>query len=305
MVKNGVAQVTLVGAVGSAQQAAELIGRDLLFSTTKDIDVPRVHHALSLIFPGENDGLVGLEPDLIGEHHVLEVLTSDALVDDCLRWAGEDQERRQHILRVLNRATRPEHGEKARRAEAQLARLIETRAALLGGDLIEVAVETPGRLLDLCCALEAQVESLDEPALIAMDAALEMYSRSLMELSVRVAERLVQLARKNVHTIYVDVDASEIPPAADDPVETFGSSRSFSSCVGRLTISPSGSERSATASPPSAGTRRRWRLPRRPSKTIGSSRNASPTPSSTILQGICATSAQTSPPSAGTRRRWR
>jgi tetratricopeptide (TPR) repeat protein len=198
-VKNGVAQVTLVGAVDS-QGAAELIGRDPLFRDAKDIDVPRVCHKLSLIFPDETNGLVVLEPDLIGEHHVLEVLTS-ALVDACLDWADEHQERRRHILMVLNRATRPEHGEKAKRAEVQLARLVETRAAVLGGDLITVAVATPGRLLDLCRTLEGQVASLDESALAAIDDALPMHSLKLMELSLRVAERLVQLARPLVSAV--------------------------------------------------------------------------------------------------------
>ena len=172
-----------------------MIERDPLYRNVRDIDVPRVRHALSLIFPGENDGLVGLEPDLIGEHHVADVAT-DALVDACLDWAGEDRTQRQHILTVLNRATRVEHGTKASRAEAQLDRLVRTRAAALGGDFIKVALETPGRLLDLCPALEPQLESLEEPALAAIDAALPLHSLTLMELSLRVAERRADLARK-------------------------------------------------------------------------------------------------------------
>jgi hypothetical protein len=213
-VKNGVAQVTLVGAVDNSQAAAELIGRDPLFRDANDIDVPRVCHKLSLIFPGEINGLAVLEPDLIGEHHVLEVLTSGALVDACLDWAGEHPERRRHILMVLNRATRPEHGEKAKRAEVQLARLVETRAAVLGGDLIAVAVATPGRLLDLCRTLEGQVASLDESALAAIDVALPMHSLKLMELSLRVAERLVQLASPLVAAVDVGSDSLEEQRAA-------------------------------------------------------------------------------------------
>jgi hypothetical protein len=50
--------------------------------------VPRVRHALSLVFPGENDGFVGLEPDLIGEHHVADLAT-DALVDTYIAWAED------------------------------------------------------------------------------------------------------------------------------------------------------------------------------------------------------------------------
>jgi tetratricopeptide (TPR) repeat protein len=165
-----------------------------------------------------------LEPDLIGEHHVLEVLTSAALVDACLDWAGEHQERRRHILMVLNRATRPEHGEKAKRAEGQLARLVKTRAAVLGGDLVTVAVATPGRLLDLCRNLEGQVASLDESALAAINDALPMHSLKLMELSLRVAERLVQLARPLVAAVDAGSDSLEEQRAAilAAPVGTLG-----------------------------------------------------------------------------------
>jgi tetratricopeptide (TPR) repeat protein len=187
--------VTLVGRVDNVQAAEALIGRDTLYCNVRDIDVPRVRGYLASLFPGENDGLVGLEPDLIGEHHVVDVAT-EALVDACLDWAGEDREQRQQVLTVLNRATRVEHGAKASRAEAQLARLVRTRAAALGGDFIKVALETPGRLLDLCPALEAQLESLDEPALAAIDASLPLHSLTLMELSLSVAERRTDLARK-------------------------------------------------------------------------------------------------------------
>jgi tetratricopeptide (TPR) repeat protein len=193
--KNGVAQVTLVGHVDSAQAAEALIERDPLFHNARDIDVPRVCRALSLIFPGENDGLVGLEPDLIGEHHVADVAT-DARIDACLDWAGDDRAQRQHILTVLNRATRAEHGANANRAAAQLDRLVRTQAAALGGDLVKVAVETPGQLLDLCPALEAQLDSLDEPVLAAIDVRLPLQSLALMELSLSVAARRAELARR-------------------------------------------------------------------------------------------------------------
>jgi len=180
-VKNGVAQVTLVGGVSSIDAAESLIADDPLYKKARDIDVTRASGALASIFPGENDGLVGLEPDLIGEHHVADVAT-DALVDACLDWCGNDRKQRQQVVSVLNRATRSEHGEKASRAEAQLSRLIRTRAALLGGDLIEVALQTPGRLLELCPALEQQVELMDESALAAIDAELPLQSLALMEL---------------------------------------------------------------------------------------------------------------------------
>lgn len=194
-VKDGVTQVTLIGHVDDAHSAEALIGRNPLFDYARDIDVPRVYEFLSRIFPGDPDGLAGLEPDLIGEHHVAHVAT-DALVDACLDWAGDDRDQRQHILTVLNRATRAEHGANANRTAAQLDRLVRTQAAQLGGDLVKVALETPGRLLDLCPALEARLDSLDESVLAAIDAELPLQSLTLMELSLSVAARRTALARE-------------------------------------------------------------------------------------------------------------
>jgi hypothetical protein len=193
-IKHGVAQVTLAGGVGSAEAAEALIKYDPLYRNVHDIDAPRVRHDLSLIFPGENDGLAGLEPDLIGEHHAAGVVTG-ALLDGCLDWAGADRAQRHQILTVLNRATRAEHGTVAGRAAAQLERLVRTQAAKLAGDLIKVALETPGRLLDLCPALETQLGDLDEPALTALDDELPLQSLTLMELSLAVARRRVDVAR--------------------------------------------------------------------------------------------------------------
>jgi tetratricopeptide (TPR) repeat protein len=207
-IKNGVAQVTLVGRTDSAPAAEKLIARDPLFDNARNIDVPSVRHALSAIFPGENDGLVGLEPDLVGEHHVADVATA-ALVDACIAWSGEDRTQRQHILTVLNRATRAEHGAKASRAAAQLDRLVRTQAAGLGGDLVKVALETPGRLLGLCPALVAQLGSLGEPALAALDAELPLQSLTLMELSLSVAKRRAELARKLAGAADA---AADVPP---------------------------------------------------------------------------------------------
>src|SRR5262249_28886073 len=65
-----------------------------------------------------------------------------------------------------------------------------------GGELITVGVETPGRLLDLCTDLKAQVGNLEGFALAAIDTALPRRSVTLMELSLRVAERVADLARQ-------------------------------------------------------------------------------------------------------------
>jgi tetratricopeptide (TPR) repeat protein len=191
-IKHGVAQATLVGVVNGADAAEQLIGGDPLFREARDIDVPRVRTALSSIVPGTDEGLTPLEPDLIGEHHVLKAI-NDRLLDACLLWAGENGEQRRHILTVLNRATRAEHGAAADRAVTELDRLVATRAVDLSGDLITVALETPGQLLDLC---SARVSSLDEPALEAMDAAMPQQSLTLIELSLHIAERRAELARQ-------------------------------------------------------------------------------------------------------------
>jgi tetratricopeptide (TPR) repeat protein len=211
-VKNGVARVTLVGGVDS-ERAAALIAGDPLFREARDIDVPSARRMLSLIFPGADGGLDALEPDLIGEHHVLECIGNDVLVDTCLDWAGENREPRRRILTMLNRATRAEHGAKASRAEAQLARLVATRAGVLGGDLIRAGLETPGRLLELCAALEAQIDNLDENALAEIDSALPLQSMALMALALRVAERLADLARKFFATV---ASASPSPDLRED-----------------------------------------------------------------------------------------
>src|SRR5262249_31011049 len=128
--KNGVALMTLVGTVDEAQASEALIARDPLYQRAKDVDAPRVSSALMRLFPGRNDGLAGLEPDLIGEQHVAKTVT-DELVDACLEWAGGDRARRQQIFTVLNRSTRAEHGDVAKAAEGQLSRLVATHAETL------------------------------------------------------------------------------------------------------------------------------------------------------------------------------
>jgi tetratricopeptide (TPR) repeat protein len=193
-IKNGVAQVTLVGGVDRSQAAEALIEYDPLFHKATDIDVPRARAALELMFPADDGGLVALEPDLIGEHHVAEVAT-DELIDACLDWAGKNSRPRRRLLAVLNGATREEHGAVAGRAEALLSRLIETRGVDLGADFVSVAIETPGRLLALCRSLKDQLDRFDELSLETLNGELPLRSVELMELSVAVALRLVELGR--------------------------------------------------------------------------------------------------------------
>jgi hypothetical protein len=127
-----------------------------------------------------------------------------------------------------------------------------------------VALETPGRLLGLCSALEPQLESLDEPELAAIDGALPLQSMTLMELSLHVAERRADLARK------MDAAANA---AAGSPPELRENV---------LNTLPPGWARSAFASPTSAAARRPWLFHRRPSTSEGASPKPDPTPSSPI-----------------------
>ena len=217
-VKNAVGQLTLVGGVQSADAAAALIRLDPFYQDAKDIDVPRVREALSAIFPSDKGALAALEPDLIGEHHVARVAT-DTLVDSCLDWAGDNREQRQQILTVLNRATRAEHGGEAANAVAQLDRLVKMRAAMLGGDLIKVALETPGQLLDICAKLELYIGGLDDSQLTEIDAALPIQSLALMDLSLAVATRRVDVARLEAATL------ANVAPALHDAIHNILAAR--------------------------------------------------------------------------------
>ena len=105
-------------------------------------------------------------------YSVLNILNNLAL----LLWAQGDlagaRPLFERALAIAEKVLGLEHPSTATIREylARFGRHSRRQAALLGGDLIKVAFETPGRLLDLCSALEAQIEYLDEPALAAIDA---------------------------------------------------------------------------------------------------------------------------------------
>src|SRR6185369_7495640 len=101
----------------------------------------------------------------------------------------------------------------------QLDRLVKPRAAALGGDLVNVAIETPGKLLDLCPAMQGELEHLDETSLAAIDDALPRRSLALMDLSLSVAERRSELARKEALAQNSDAAAHAATDAAPDERE--------------------------------------------------------------------------------------
>jgi hypothetical protein len=189
-VRHGVAQLTLVDGVATADAA--LIGADPFYRAATDINVPDVQRVLERLFPRADGGIAPLEPDLIGEHHVAEV-TDAALLDVSLVWAGNDSDKRRQILTVLQRASRPEHGPLAGRAEALLDHVIRDHVQALAADMIAVMTDTPGALLE---RFERHLPVLDEETLTVVGDALPLRSLALMEFSLRIAARLADDARQ-------------------------------------------------------------------------------------------------------------
>jgi tetratricopeptide (TPR) repeat protein len=193
------AQVTAVQGVDGVAAAERLLMADGFYegARTARVQVDPVRRDLGRLY-GKGDGSIAqLEPDLLGEHHVAGAADVE-LIDGCLRWVEEGPEadrpkRREALLTVLQRATQPEHGARlAERACGLIDHVVSTHAALLGAEIVSVARDTPGALLD---RVQAAVPDLDEAALAALDGALPLQSLRLMDLSLAVADTRVQLAR--------------------------------------------------------------------------------------------------------------
>ncbi len=101
-VARGVCQTTLAVRIDHRDQAIELLKRA---EQCSDEVADDIHNELHILYGKPGGGLLPLEPDLIGEHHVAQI-ADDKLVDACLAWAQEDGARRRAILTVLNRSTR-------------------------------------------------------------------------------------------------------------------------------------------------------------------------------------------------------
>ena len=100
---------------------------------------------------------------------------------------------RRNLITVLQRGSRPEHGIAAvERACALLDHLVREHGEALAEDIIAVMLDTPGALFP---RLEAQVDTLPEPVLAAINIALPVQNVSWREFSLRVAERYAALAR--------------------------------------------------------------------------------------------------------------
>ena len=198
-VARGVAQVTAVLGTPTAASTERLLMADDFYSgrRTARADVDRVSRDLARVYGRTDGGLLPLEPDLIGEHHVASVGDIE-LLEGCLRWIEAvprelQEQRRRDVLTVLQRATQSEHGTQATaRAANLLDHLVGAHATTHAAALVAVTVDTPGVLVDV---LDRRVAGLNTTALGALDDALPPQSLSLLDVSMKMAARWADLAR--------------------------------------------------------------------------------------------------------------
>jgi hypothetical protein len=196
----GVAQITIVRGTNSRPSTERLLMADQFYQgqRTARVQVDSIIRSLERPYGKPDRGLAYLEPDLIGEHHVAMVSDID-LIEGCLSWIADEptemqEKRRRDLLTVLQRASQPEHGATANHSAAALLDHVGGRYTMsLASDMVAVMVETPGAMAHV---LERRIDLLDEEALAAIDEELPLQSVTLMEISLRVAERRADLARK-------------------------------------------------------------------------------------------------------------
>jgi tetratricopeptide (TPR) repeat protein len=199
--RRAVAQVTALRGVDSALAAERLLMADRFYDNrTARASVEPVVRNLATLY-GRTSGHIGpLEPDLIGEHHVGDTADTE-LIDGCVAWIDSQAEtarakRRRAFVRVLQRATLTEHGEVVvGRACELLDHLIGVHGESLGETIVEVMGDSPGALFD---RVAAQIETLSEPTLGALNFALPIQRVSWREFSLRVAMQYVKLVRREI-----------------------------------------------------------------------------------------------------------
>jgi len=195
-----VAQLTLIHGTQSRTSTERLLMNDDFYKgqRTARVAVDRDIRRLMRVFGTATDALSPLEPDLIGEHHVATIADVE-MIDGCIRWIQTeptDQQDRRHrsLMTVLQRATRAEHGDRATaRVAALLDYLIDMYSSTLSNVMVTVMIETPGSLTE---RMEQRISGLAGDALKSIANALPAEMPSLMDLSVSVATRLVEVARE-------------------------------------------------------------------------------------------------------------
>lgn len=196
----GVAQVTVVQGVTASDATQRLLMADGFYKGRRSapVDVDGVLVDLHRVYGRAGGGVAPLEPDLLGEHHVVSLdRNAIELIEGCLSWIeAEPEDKRkilqQNLLTVLQRATQPEHGAVATQAEALLDHLIREHCQHLAMPLVAVMLDTPGALIAL---VQGALPHLDRPAVATLSDALPLHSLVLRTLAYAVARRCVDLAR--------------------------------------------------------------------------------------------------------------
>ncbi len=172
-----VQQITLVGGVNSLSEARTLLSHDPLYKDEpKDTLETTLQHLLRLYSEGKK--INGLEPDLIGEHLLLqeenhETIINTALIDATLNWlqTQPDKSKQQTLITVLQRATRKDHSPEVSVAGSILEYLIKHKiqddriGKKIADDIIAIAISTAEIQGELISILEMCLEELDFRAL--------------------------------------------------------------------------------------------------------------------------------------------
>ena len=203
-VRRAASQVTLVGGTKTRQQAETLLLDDPRYRAHRKgpPDVAGLFSRLHTLYGNGSAGLGQVEPDLIGEHLLLtecaSEVTSQSLFDlvvACLDWSDGEDVRWASILSVLNRATKPDHGELAALAEDILRRLVSGYGEMLAPVLVKAAIDEPGGRLDAVMA--AALPNVDEAVVAALGAAMPEHTVALRSAALALTERRVGDARND------------------------------------------------------------------------------------------------------------
>ena len=171
-----------------------------------------------------------LAPDLVGEHLVATIVDSD-LIDGCCRWiASQPIDARSTLLRqlltVLQRAASKEHGRHARQqVDVALDHIIATYGVQYAMDIFVVAAETEGPLVE---RLELSLRSLDKQILATFDKNVPEQSLVLVDFSLHIAEKIVELARSDLE------NSSKLNNVTDQKIALFRLGESLITLGNRL-----------------------------------------------------------------------
>lgn len=197
--ERSVGQITAVQGVPSVRAAEDLSMADRRYQGARD-NRASVHDVVRQSFRlyGRGEGVAQLEPDLVGEHLVGQVFDVE-LIDGCLEWIAslperESARRKQDLLTVLQRASRPEHGPAVTaRVSTLLDHLILAYTETLATAMTTVMVETPG---GLAARLAERLPELSAEALKALSGAMPRSTVTIARLAVDVQQAYAVALRR-------------------------------------------------------------------------------------------------------------